>query len=58
LAASDPASPTYRANWNAFRMHYLLTRGRIDHRLPKDYSHWDRFETWLSLDGIGDPYMK
>jgi len=39
-------------------MHYLLTRGRIDHRLPKDYSHWDRFETWLSLDGIGDPYMK
>ncbi len=50
--ASRRWSQTYREKGAAMRNLYLLTRGRIEFKPSKDYSHWDRFSLWRKLNAI------
>lgn len=52
ISGSDPTSDQFRKRRGVRRWHYLLTQGRLRKRVCKDYTHWDRFEMWLRVNGV------
>lgn len=51
LQFGNQESPLFKPYQEAIRFHYILTRGRVRLRQNHNYSHWDRFEIWLALNG-------